>query len=354
MSHNRGVPRQSIRFPVDALHDAQVYPDTLPLPALGYVRFHGIYRTNDNSLPSDYLSPSSAYHVLFVPFRVLVSRLPVKHLQELAVIHDVALMRAHRSVGIVSIVLAGHDCGEVCRGSVCVFTPESPLHLFIQAPSMPEDMPLSFSLRSERLLPLASIVTFSVAPGTKDLPIDDEFEFCGHVRWANVHAASVVDDLFVLSVPLVALVPLLTYRQLLLVVQAHKFPVTVRICLHHSLAFHFNKHVCTSACGTRYAVFRSICTEPSTVSQDIPSLGLPKSSSLPSESPNVSFPPRPLGNVDHAGIVRDWCEAISYDNLAEGPCAVCGELVLISSLRRVSGAVAAEWPVPTTEATQST
>ena len=49
-----------------------------------------------------------------------------------------------------------------------------------------------------------------------------------------------------------------------------------------------------------------------------------------------SFPPKPLTSEYIAGIVTDWCDASHYTALAEGPCAICGELISLSLLLRVA------------------
>jgi hypothetical protein len=58
--------------------------------------------------------------------------------------------------------------------------------------------------------------------------------------------------------------------------------------------------------------------------------------SFPSVQPPPSFPPQSLTHEDVGDIVREWCETVSSFALSESPCAVCGCLVVTSTLSSIS------------------
>lgn len=145
-------------------------------------------------------------------------------------------------------------------------------------------------------------------------------------------------------VRLSALVDCVPYRLLSAAIRSHR--ITLSHATRSGDAFRslVIGHVCDNICEARVCLFTltpftnsasrphvlrvlPALRNPSTPTSEPQSVPIPTSdppSSLP-RAP-VSFPPSPLSIPRQAQIVRDWCEATSYANVSERPCAVCARL----------------------------
>ncbi|KAH9829283.1 uncharacterized protein C8Q71DRAFT_718439, partial [Rhodofomes roseus] len=134
-----------------------------------------------------------------------------------------------------------------------------------------------------------------------------------------------------------ALVPLLNYRNLKQLAHTHRVALSVGTRSRLSVVRLLLSHTCSSSCGIRYAVFVSTAIYVPTALPLSESTSNPTPATIPVVSPSDTgcFPPPPLGKEDVAHIVADWCDSINGSSLIECPCAVCGELVLGTSVSTV-------------------
>lgn len=278
-----------------------------------------------------------------VPFQVLCDRLPLRALLDLASAHAVSVPRSSRTLFKLTKHMHTHTCTANCRDMVYHFQS-------VDAESMPpptvrfvpyvssaslQSVVEACATQTSSVIEADLLVRFSAAFGSPSPPSNIRCVFVGHLRTADVHVALKVPQSYALNVPLLDLMPLLSYRLLIVLAESHQIFIPTGMRTHRAIASLLAGHSCSDMCGKRTAVFRSV------------DVVAPPKAPLSAVAPDVSriastktdvhvFPPEPFTCNQFADLVDDWCNATDYSSLAEGACAICGESIKKSRLRRVA------------------